>query len=414
MVPYRSPSPGGDLLARGSERFVEVERAGRAIHASLRSDRVLESVIDEGMRALEAEAGTIWLLDREAERLLPVIAFGPKADEVKRLWLRPGEGIAGAVIQARESVLVENVRKVPQWAARFDNSSGFQTRTLLCVPLVHRDEAIGALQFINKRDNQCFGAEDLRLARALAGQAAVAIETSRVFEEQIVGAQEDERRRIARDIHDGPAQALAALVFRVDLCKRLVASRPEQALSELDLLKDQVLESLREVRGIISDLRPVALESLGLAGSLRNYLEGMGARSGPAASLSVSGRERRLTPSLEVTLYRLVQEAANNARKHARAATLSVRLDFGSDRVEAVVEDDGIGFDVAAALRQGGDHFGLAGMRERVELMDGTLAIDSASGRGTRISFTFPLCDRVGGATGAGSGARAAVSARAS
>lgn len=399
-------------MGRGAENLLE--KAGRAINASLRTDLVLESVIDEGMRALDAEAGTIWLLDRGSERILPVVAQGPKAQEVKRLWLRPGEGIAGTVIERKESLLVENVRKVPQWAARFDNCSGFVTRSLLCVPLVHRGEAVGALQFINKRGNQLFGPTDLALARALASQAAVAIESSRLFEEQIVRAHEDERRRIARDIHDGPAQALAALVFRIDICKRLVASDPMEAQRELDALKEQVGESLREVRGIISDLRPAALDSLGLAASLRRYLEGMAARSGLATSVSVSGQERRLTPSLEVTLYRLVQEAANNARKHARAATLAVRLDFCSDRVEAVVEDDGIGFDAAAIPRQGGDHFGLAGMRERVELMDGTLRIDAAPGRGTRISFTFPLSDRAVGTSDAAPGVRSGVSARAS
>ncbi len=401
-------------LGRRSQSLVEVEKAGRAMHSSLRTDLVLESVIDEGMRALEAEAATIWLLDRDAARILPVVALGPKAEEVKRLWLRPGEGIAGAVILQKESVLVENVRKVPQWAARFDNESGFVTRSILCVPLVHRDEAIGALQFINKRDNQLFGPADLGLARALATQAAAAIETSRLFEEQIVRAHEDERRRIARDIHDGPAQSLAALVFRIDLCKRIVASRPEQALQELDALKEQVLDSLREVRGIISDLRPVALESQGLVAALRAYLEGTAARCGLVPTLSVSGGERRLPPSLEVTLYRLVQEPANNARKHARATTLDVRLSFMGDRVEAVVEDDGAGFDPAAVERRGGDHFGLAGMRERVELMDGTIDIRSAPGRGTRVSFAFPLTDRVSGQDDALPASGPGVTARAS
>lgn len=411
-------------MGRRAESFSEVEQVSRAINASLRTDRVLEAVLDEGMRALDAEAGTLWLLDEAAERVLPVIALGPKAEEVKRLWLRPGEGIAGAVILSREGVLVENVRRVAHWAARFDSTSGFETRSLLCVPLIHRDQAIGALQFINKRRDQLFGATDLALARALASQAAVAIETSRLFEEQIVLAHEDERGRIARDIHDGPAQSLAALAFRIDVCKRLVLSNPDQALKELDALKDQAVESLREVRGIISDLRPAALDRLGLVGALRAYLEGMAARSPLVPALTVAGEERRLPASLEVTLYRLVQEAANNARKHAQAGRLTVRLDFLGDRVEAAVEDDGVGFDAAAVLRRGGDHFGLAGMRERVALMDGTLEIASTPGHGTRVAFSFPLTDPAGAIVApspAGCGARKAsprrplpVSARAS
>ncbi len=382
-------------MDRLSARLQTLLEVSGIISSSLRLDRVLEAVIDQGMRALEAEAGTVWLLDREADRLVPVVALGPKGEAVKRMWLRPGEGIAGTVVVEKTSFLVENVRRVPQWAARFDQSSGFTTRSLLCVPLVYRDQAIGALQFINKRGDQLFGQDDLALARALASQAAVAIENSRVFEDQIVVAQENERRRIARDIHDGPAQTLAGLILRVDVCQKLVDSDPARASAELEVLKRNLQESLQEVRGIIFDLRPLALDQLGLVAALRTYLEGIAARPGLATVFTVRGRERRLPPSLEVTLYRLVQEAVSNARKHARATTVAVRLRFGAERVEAVVEDDGVGFDVEAARRQGGDHFGLTGMRERVDLLEGTLDISSQPGRGTRVAFSFPVARRI-------------------
>lgn len=370
---------------------------GRVISSSLRLDRVLELVVEQGMRALEAEAGTVWLLDRGSDRVLPVVALGPKGEEVKRLWLRPGEGIAGTAIVQKRSFLVENVREEAGWAARFDTASGFRTRSLLCVPLVYRDEAIGALQFLNKRDGHSFRRDDLALARPLASQAAVAIENSRVFEGQIVKAQEDERRRIARDIHDGPAQALAGLILRIDICRRLLDSDPRKAVAELDELKEHLKESLQEVRGIISDLRPLALDRLGLTAALRAYLEGVAGRSGLAAVFTVTGEERRLPSVLEVTIYRLVQEAVNNVRKHARADTVTVTVRFQADRVEATVEDDGVGFDVEAVRRGGGEHFGLAGMRERVDLMDGTIEISSPAGRGrgTRVSFSFPVTGRV-------------------
>lgn len=383
-----------ERLAAKLHSLVEVSRV---IGSSLRLDRVLESVVDQGMRALEAEAGTVWLLDRERERIVPAVALGPKGEEIKQLWLRPGEGIAGAVLAQRRSLLVENARKFPHWAARFDLSSGFNTRSVLCVPLIYRDEAIGALQFVNKRHDRLFGKGDLALARALAGQAAAAIENSRVLEDQIVRAHEEERRRIARDLHDGPAQTLAGLLLRAEICQRLVEVDSRRAGAELEALKEELRNSLQEVRGILFNLRPPALDQLGLVAALRSYLEGLASRSGLATVFSVTGQERRLPPSLEVTLYRLLQEALNNVRKHARAATVSVRLEFLPDRVAAVVEDDGIGFDVDAARAQGGDHFGLVGMRERVELMEGTLDISSRPGHGTRIAFSFPVTDRAGG-----------------
>lgn len=369
--------------------------ASRTISSGLRLDRVLEEVINRGMHALAAEAGTIWLLDRTHDRVLPVVALGPKGEKIKGLWLRPGEGVAGAVLLEKESLLVEDVAKAPQWAARFDNSSGFHTRSILCVPLVYRDRAIGVLQFVNKRENSLFGPDDVALAETLASQAAVAIENSRILEDQIIKAHEDERRRIARDIHDGPAQTLASLVLRADICRKMLDANPAHVRAELEDLKECLAESLQEVRRIIFDLRPLALDQLGLAGALKVYLDGVSNRTNLAPVLIVEGEERDLPPSIEVTLYRLIQEAVNNARKHAHAATVNVRLEYHPDRVAATVDDDGLGFDVDQAANREGDHFGLMGIRERVNLLEGTLDISSRRGQGTHIAFSFPVTGRL-------------------
>lgn len=378
-------------MAEALPRVDTVLEVTRVITSSLRLDRVLEAVLEQGMRALAAEAGTVWLLDRGGGRLVPAVALGPRGEAVKGMWLRPGEGIAGAAVAEQRGFRVENVRQSPQWAARFDRRSGFTTRSLLCVPLIYRDRAIGALQFVNKCGGQAFSGEDLALASALAGQAAVAIGHSRAFEEQVVRAQEEERRRIARDIHDGPAQVLAGLIMRAEICQRLLAADPGRAGAELEVIQRGLRESVQELRGIIFQLRPQALDQLGLVPGLRAYLEGVTARGGPATTLTVGGRVRRLPPALEVTLYRVVQEAVTNAVKHSRAATVAVRVRFGTRTVEVAVEDDGVGFDVEAVRGRGGDHYGLAGMEERVQLMDGRMKLESAPGRGTRLACSFPM-----------------------
>lgn len=210
----------------------------------------------------------------------------------------------------------------------------------------------------------------------------------------IIRAQEEERRRVAREIHDGPAQTLANLALRIDVCQKLMDSDLQRARDEMEELKSQLRDSLQEVRRIIFDLRPLALDDLGLAPALRAYLDGVAARTGIQASLKVLGEERRLAPAAEVTLFRLVQEAVSNVWKHAHAATVTVKVEFLPSRVRAVVEDDGMGFDVEAALGAGGEHFGLVGMRERVALLDGTLDISSQPGRGSRIAFAIPVKDR--------------------
>ncbi len=206
----------------------------------------------------------------------------------------------------------------------------------------------------------------------------------------IIKAQEEERRRVAREIHDGPAQTLANLAFRIEVCQKVMDQDLARARNEMEELKSQLRQSLQEVRRIIFDLRPLALDDLGLAPALRAYLDGVAARTGIQVSFKVLGEERRLSPTTEVTLFRLVQEAVNNVWKHARAATVSVKIEFMPTRVRAVVEDDGMGFDVEEALGAGGEHFGLVGMRERVALLDGTLDISSQPGRGSRIAFAIP------------------------
>lgn len=207
----------------------------------------------------------------------------------------------------------------------------------------------------------------------------------------IIRAQEEERRRLAREIHDGPAQVLANVVFRLDICQRLLASDLEKARAEIENLKALVRQSLQEVRKIIFDLRPMALEDLGLIPALRAYLESFGQKTGLATSIRIEGQGERLPLSYEVALFRLVQEALNNVAKHAAARTVKVLVQHLPEAVRVVVVDDGKGFDVGEAMaRQGRDHFGLLGMRERVELLGGALELSSRPGEGTKVSFTVP------------------------
>ncbi len=208
----------------------------------------------------------------------------------------------------------------------------------------------------------------------------------------IIKAQEEERRRLARDIHDGPAQQLANVVFRIDVCQKLMQTNPARADDELNHVKDLLRQSLQDVRKIIFDLRPMALDDLGLVPALRGYLAGMSERVGLNATIKITGHEVRLPSSLEVAVFRLIQETLNNVWKHAGANRASVILDYAPVHLRVVVEDDGCGFDVGVALAaQGTEHFGLVGMRERVALLGGSFDIVSQPGQGTRVVFTIPM-----------------------
>ncbi len=207
---------------------------------------------------------------------------------------------------------------------------------------------------------------------------------------QIIRSQEEERRRVARDIHDGPAQAMANIVFRAEVCERLIDSDVERAKLELRELREHIRATLGEIRKIIFDLRPMALDDLGLVPTIRGVLDVFRTQYGIFTEIAVTGRERRLASHTEIGLFRVAQEALNNVVKHAQASTVRVRIEFAPVGVTLVIEDDGKGFDAANDDAPAG-HFGLMGMRERLQLLQGKLAIKSTPGKGTRVMITVPL-----------------------
>lgn len=215
------------------------------------------------------------------------------------------------------------------------------------------------------------------------------LQASQVFGAKIIKAQEEERRRVAREIHDGPAQSMANIVFRAEVCERLIETDIARAKEELSDLREQVRVALRETRKIIFDLRPMTLDDLGLVPTLRRVLETVKERSLIFTELKILGQEKRLDAHVEIGLFRIIQEALNNVEKHSRAANAWVRIDFRASVVSAVVEDDGRGFDSAESV--GKESFGLMGMRERINLLRGELSVKSEAGKGTRVFITVPL-----------------------
>lgn len=222
---------------------------------------------------------------------------------------------------------------------------------------------------------------------------AVQLETlqqSQAFGAKIIKAQEEERLRVAREIHDGPAQAMANVVFRAEVCERLIDVDVERVKTELKSLRTQVRSCLKETRKIIFDLRPMTLDDLGLLPTVRRFLETMQDRSELICEVRTIGEEKRLDPYVEIGLFRVIQEAVNNVEKHAQASRVLVFIEFRRDFVMAIVDDNGRGFDVDSAAI-GVDSFGVLGMRERINLLKGRLEIKSEEGKGTRVIIKIPL-----------------------
>ena len=209
---------------------------------------------------------------------------------------------------------------------------------------------------------------------------------------RIINAQEEERRRVAREIHDGPAQSMANIVLRAEFCERLIDKDVLQAKEELKLFKDLVRNNLKDVRKIIYDLRPMVLDDLGLIPALIRYVEDFKARFNIKVDLLTSGNDIRLPNTLEVGVFRVIQEALQNVQKHAHATKVIVQLEITEKTVKVIVEDNGKGFVLSEVLsdkdREG---YGLLSMRERVELLRGQIDFNSHPHIGTVITINIPL-----------------------
>lgn len=209
---------------------------------------------------------------------------------------------------------------------------------------------------------------------------------------QIIKAQEEERKRLSREIHDGPAQSLSNVVLRMEFCEKLMDVDPEKVRNELKELKKVVKNNLQDVRKIIFDLRPMALDDLGVVPALKRYIEDFQDKNNINIQTDFRGRDVRFESALEVALFRLIQESLNNVVKHARASTVQVRVEIGGGVVKALVEDDGVGFILEKVLNDRiGTKFGLISMRERVDMLGGSMIMETQPGQGTKILFTIPI-----------------------
>ena len=254
--------------------------------------------------------------------------------------------------------------------------------TALYVPLRLRTEVIGIIVAGDKLvPDLRFTSEDLRLAETFASRAAVAADQARRVQRdafrRVVQAQEEERRRLARELHDETGQALASILLGLKTLEE--ASDVAELGERVAALRSRVVETLQDVRRLAVELRPAALDDFGLEPALERLVSGFAEQTGLRVELESRLRDDRLPQEVETVLYRIVQEALTNIVKHADAGRVSIVVTQRAGSVGAIVEDDGRGFDPEQDTNGG---IGLIGMRERVALLDGSMTIESARGRG--------------------------------
>jgi two-component system sensor histidine kinase DegS len=212
---------------------------------------------------------------------------------------------------------------------------------------------------------------------------------------RIVEAQETERQKLSRQIHDGPAQALSNFVLQSEIAMRLFEKDPALARAELANMKTAATTTLQKIRDFIFDLRPMMLDDLGLAPTVKRYVDAFKEKSGIPTTLTITGADRRLESVREVMIFRGLQELLSNVRNHAQATEVRVTLDTDDVRVRAIVEDNGKGFNPESLTDGKQKTIGLSALKERIELLGGALELDSQPGQGTRVVMDVPVGEPV-------------------
>ena len=359
-------------------------------------DRVLTRIVDTTKRMLDCERATLYVIDPGKNELWSRVLTQSELTEI-RLPL-DGRSLAADVARTGQLLRIDAPYEDPRFDPSVDARSGFRTRSMLVTPIDARDRRrLGVLQAVNDNEG-IFQEDDERLIQALAGSAGVALEYVQLSEElaaerlRVVKVAEEERHRLARDLHDGVAQTMANAAISIELVTRRAAHDVPGALADLVALRARLIESQQGLRDILFALRPLALEDGGLPAAIAALAKRIDGQNGSRVGTRRIQSQRRLAPEVEAGAFTVIREAANNAIKTGRAGRVDIDLYDDGNAVIAVVEDDGKGFDVAAVLENYAKRgsLGLLQMRESARLIGAQLSLDSSPGQGTRVRLRIP------------------------
>ena len=429
----------GDQIAIAIENanlFWETQRqfeAMQALHdisleitSHLENQQVLVAILKHAAQLLSAQGSTLTIYDPDQDILQTVAVFNMPL-EFQGVTLRPGEGVSGQVVATGQPLIVNDYR---HWLGSSQHFKDSPFDAVIGVPLRWQGQVIGALLVLDQGDRRPFTADDARLLRLFADLASIALKNAELYTQVVqlsqqleqkveqrtnelakaqaelakkaeqlqrllaatVRVQEEERTRIARDLHDGSNQLITGTLYEIQAAQQCILGRRGQgALEKLETAKGLLRKIEAENRRIISGLRPPLLDLQGLVPILQGYAGTLQERYGIACLVQVLGQSVRLSPEVETAIYHIVQESLNNVVAHAQARNVQIRIDFGPGRLHLVVEDDGVGFNWQSVLRDASNQMGLIGMEERAQSIGGRIEVQSEPGLGARITLDLPL-----------------------
>jgi signal transduction histidine kinase len=417
---------------RRYEAMVALHETSLDMIAQLDMDAVLQALMRRGTQLVGAQGGTIYLNDSEPGIIRNIANFNTSRDW-RGITMRHGEGVAGRVVATGEPLIVNDY---DHWAGKSDAFVGDPQSRVIGAPIKWRDQTIGVLLILNDQTMRAFDHADLWLLRQFADLASIAIENAKLhtqvknFSQELernvaertrelsdakeeiaikaaqlrsllsktIKIQEEERARIAREMHDGVVQLITAARYELRAARVVGGATISRAAHEkLDAAREVLEETEREIRHAIYDLHSPLLDAIGLVPALEKYASRYQELAGIACVITVAGAPCRLPDVLELAVFRMVEEALQNVASHARAHNTAVALNFESAQLEIIAQDDGCGFDFRQWMNsRNGNHLGLIGMQERVASLGGTMQVWSEPGQGTRVHFYLPITREMG------------------
>ena len=368
---------------------------------------LLDKIAVLATRISKVDACALFMYDEEQEKFVVSSTLGLTDNFKNKVKLSLSDSIIEEMIALRRPLVISQMRN---WGistliseAMNEGMSG-----LAAVPLLSKQKLVGIIAVFST-DSDSLSSEEVNLLSILAGQAGIAVENAHLYEstrqkqrlvEQLLGkliqAQEEERKKMAAEIHDTIAQSLVGILTKVQTCRSLVKKDPALVAERLTELKNLVSENVKEVREIIFNLRPSSLDDLGLIPSLENYIKRFERETGIFVEFLINNRERRLATTSETAVFRIIQEALTNVKKHSKADRVLVRLTLEPKMVSLRISDNGEGFDWDEVTERflRGDSHGLQGMKERVSLLGGSFKVSTEKGKGCIVTAQLPISNK--------------------
>lgn len=409
----RTAALGDEAASFGSAHLRALSRVSAALCGLSDLRAILRVGLDSVYDLVHGEVGGILLVDEDTQTLRYRIAYGLPDQAMEETALAVGEGIAGRVVDTGRAIMLDDVSLDLDSANEGLSTTEFPLeglRALASIPLRSHHRIFGTIN-VASREPRRFGSDDIYVLHSIGEQMGVAIERAEVLEQLVQGretyrrmarhylvAQDEERRRIARELHDETSQSISALALNMRALAEMaeMSGHDQELIERIKKVESMAEHTAHELTRIINDLRPGLLDSAGLLPAIRRFAEDKLQPQGVDITIEVRGNLPRLAPEVEATIFRFAQGAISNVARHAEARNLHISLDCGEERLSLRVSDDGRGFDVSTITgidETTGRGRGVFAMKERIHLLGGSCEVKSAPGEGTAVVAEIPIKD---------------------